>query len=218
MITKEKDKIKELEETIYQALNNKNSNNKLYLGKIDLKIAKKIEKLIGFNVENRYHLLYDSDIRHMINNHGQEKIEKLRNQEAITIEDLKSITNILINPDNIIKGNKNISGVSIKYLKSNKKTTICLVEIIPIKSKKMQIKTMWKISSASVHASNLNLTPHHTSQTKSKQSISTSINNISQLNNKCNEPLKEEELKTLKGGIKFIKELYSKINICYNFI
>lgn len=89
------------------------------------------------------------------------------------------------------------------------------MEIIPIKSKYLIIKTMWKKPST---LTNRKFSLSLTSKTEGSAISFTSTNNISQLNNKCNEPLKEEELKTLKGGIKFIKELYSKINICYNFI
>ena len=88
MEREEKNKIKELEKTIYRALNSKNSHNKLYLGKIAPKVAKQIEKLIGFSVENRVHILVDNDIRHMYNNHSnfQNKIKK--DQIALTIFNL----------------------------------------------------------------------------------------------------------------------------------
>ena len=80
-----------LKEEILNALENRNSNNKIILDKISLKNAKKIERIIGINVIDRRQVLYDNDIRHMLLEHQNQKIEKNRNQIAISIDDIIKI-------------------------------------------------------------------------------------------------------------------------------
>ena len=166
-----------LEAQIDNALSNNKSKNKSYLGKVTNNISTKIKSLLGIDVRGRVHLLLDNDIRHMINNHGNENIEKARNQLPITKEDIKNIPYILDNPDDIIKGSSNKEGASIRYIKTFNDATSYVVEIVPEESKYLKIKTMWKVPTTLTHASNNNSTLRYTSKTEGGNSISTSVDN-----------------------------------------
>lgn len=166
-----------LEAQIDNALSNNKSKNKSYLGKVTNNISTKIKSLLGVDVRGRVHILLDNDIRHMINNHGNENIEKARNQLPITKEDIKNIPYILDNPDDIIKGSSNKEGASIRYIKTFNDATSYVVEIVPEESKYLKIKTMWKVPTTLTHASNNNSTLRYTSKTEGGNSISTSVDN-----------------------------------------
>ena len=143
-----------LETQIENALLNKHSKNKNYLGKVNIKVSKQINSLLGINVNQRNHILLDNDIRHMLNNHGNKKRENSKNQIAITKEDIKNIPQIINNPDLIIKGSPNKEGASIRYIKTLSNAITYIVEIVPQKSKYLKIKTMWKEPTTVTHASN----------------------------------------------------------------
>ena len=166
-----------LETQIDNALSNVKSKNKSYLGKVTSNISVKIKSLLGIDVRGRVHLLSDNDIRHMINNHGNENIEKARNQLPITKEDIKNIPYIIDNPDDIVKGSLNKEGASVRYIKTFDDATSYVVEIVPEESKYLKIKTMWKVPTTLTYASNNNSTLRYTSKTEGGNSISTSIDN-----------------------------------------
>ena len=169
-----------LDTQIENAISNNQSKNKSYLGKVTSNIAAKIKSLTGIDVLNRTHILTDSDIRHILNSHGNEKIESARGQIAITKEDIKNIPNIISNPDNIVKGTTNKEGTSIRYIKSFNDGNTFVVEVIPEKGESLKIKTMWKTPTTTVNALNNNSTLRHTSETDSSSSASTSNDILSQ--------------------------------------
>ncbi len=78
MNTAKDEKHLKLEIQIENALLNKNSKNKNYLGKVNMKVTKQINLLLGINVNQRNHILLDNDIRHMLNNHGNKKSRQVQ--------------------------------------------------------------------------------------------------------------------------------------------
>ena len=159
---------------IDNALNNSQSNNKSYLGKVTSTVATKIKSLIGIDVSKRTHVLSDNDIRHMLKQHGNEISERAKGQIAITKQDIKNIPDIISNPSNIIKGTNNKNGQTVRYIKRYNDNVTYVVEVVPDKSNTLQIKTMWKKPST---LANDITNPSSTSETQHSDISSTSVDN-----------------------------------------
>ena len=134
-----------IEKEINIATTNIISNNMVVINNIDNTTAYVIKELTGITVTNRRQVLYDNDIRHMLNTHGNKRREKSRGQIAITKKDILKIPYILSKYDYIAIGSNNHEGQTIRYIKKYKKRIITIVEVIPKKSD-LKIKTMWKIA------------------------------------------------------------------------
>lgn len=171
-----KNYIVDLENQIDNALSNSNSKAKIYLGKVTNSVASKIKSLLGIDVKNRKHVLADNDIRHMINQHGNQDIESQRGQIAITKEDIKNIPDIINNPDSITKGTDNKLGQTIRYIKRYNDNTTCVVEVVPDNGSALIIKTMWKKPSTLTNS----IAPSSTSETQGSDISSTFTDNIYQ--------------------------------------
>lgn len=184
-----KKEIVDLENQIDNALSNSKSKAKRYLGKVTDGVANKIKSLLGIDVKNRKHVLADNDIRHMINQHGNQEIESRHGQIAITKEDIKNIPEIINNPDNIIKGTDNKLGQTIRYIKRYNDHTTYVVEVVPDNSNALIIKTMWKKPSTLTNS----IAPSSTSETQGSDISSTYTDNISQNIENVNDigPVKE---------------------------
>ena len=76
-------KSNKLNKAIKYAISEKESNNYVELGIVDEKTAKIIYKLTGIKVNNRIHVMYFNDIRHTLNQHGDNKEEIKKGQLAI---------------------------------------------------------------------------------------------------------------------------------------
>lgn len=166
----------DLESQIENALSNKNSKSRRYLGKVTDYVANKIKDVLGISVNNRRHVLADNDIRHMIKRHGNQDVESLKGQIAITKEDIKKIPDIINNPTDIVKGTDNKAGQTIRYIKRYNDNTTNVVEVVPDNSNALIIKTMWKKPSTLTNS----IAPSSTSETQGSDISSTFANNIYQ--------------------------------------
>ena len=141
---------KELHNRIQNALFSKNTKKNTYLGQVTERVVKKVKELLGIDITGRRHMLSDRDIRHMINQHGNTEIEKIKGQIAITTKDIEKIPDIINNYDEIIKGSPNKNRFtkemqnSIRYIKQYDNNMLYVVEVVPDNSKQLEIKTMWK--------------------------------------------------------------------------
>ena len=171
---------KELHNRIQNAIISKNSRGRTYLGNVSTPIANKVKKLFGIEVFDRRHVLADNDIRHMIKEHGNPEIEKTKGQIAITTKDIEKIPDIINNYDQIVQGNDNKDGKTIRYIKNYSDNISYVVEVMPEKGKALKIKTMWK---KPVRVTNSQTTPSSTSRTEPGLSSSTSIISIPQNDN-----------------------------------
>lgn len=79
-----------------------------------------------------------------MNEHGNVEVEAKKGQIAVTEEDIKNIPDIIENPTEIVKGNPNKLGETIRYIKEYSDNKTYVVEVIPDNSDKLIIKTMWK--------------------------------------------------------------------------
>ena len=134
----------ELKDALNRATTDKNSKGKIILGKVNDFARRKIQQLLGKDVSNKQHVLNDNNIRRILNDHGDPKIESERGQIAVTKEDIQKIPDILENPDYILKGTKNKDGEAVRYVKEYTNNNTFVVEVIPDKSNNLIIKTMWK--------------------------------------------------------------------------
>ena len=168
---------KELHKRIQNALINKNSQGRTYLGDVSNKIADKVKSLFGFDVSDKRHVLADNDIRHMIKEHGNPILEKQKGQIAITTKDIEKIPDILANYNRIVQGNDNREGKTIRYIKKYSDNISYVVEVVPEKGRALKIKTMWK---KPARVTNGQQPPNLTSKTKPNLGISTSNTSIAQ--------------------------------------
>ena len=167
--------VKEFHNRIQNAINNKNSKGRTYLGDVSESIAKKVKKILGIEVSNRRHVLADNDIRHIINEHGNPKIEESKGQIAVTLDDIEKIPEIIATYNSIVKGTDNKEGNTIRYIKKYSDNISYVVEVVPSEGNALKIKTMWK---KPVRVTNSQKTPSSTPKTKPGLDSSTSNNSI----------------------------------------
>lgn len=166
---------KQLHNKIQNAVSNKQSRGKTNLGVVSTKVANRIKKITGIEVNNRKQVLLDNDIRHMLNQHSDKIKEAKKGQIAITSKDIERIPDIINNYDRIVKGSINTKGEqSVRYIKRINNTRNYVVEIVPKDNNNLIIKTMWI---KPVRVTNGQQTPNLTSKTKPNNGNTTSSNN-----------------------------------------
>lgn len=162
-----KTKIEKFNEIVENAITEKQPKGSLTLSKVSKKVAEKIKKITGIDTLNRNERITAFDIKHMLNQHGNEKIEKAKGQLPITKEDILKIPDVIENYDNIIKGslNKDRNGThqTVRFIKQYDNHTLYIVEVVPQGGKSLIIKTMWKKPIGLTHGKN---TLRYTSETK----------------------------------------------------
>lgn len=162
-----KTKQEQFNEIITNAINDKKAKGSITLAKVNKKVANRIKQITGIDTLDRGERISASDIRHILNQHGNKKIEASKGQLAITKADLKKIPDVIENFDRIEKGNinkdRNGEHQTVRFVKKYNNNTLYVVEVVPNKSKTLTIKTMWKKPIGLSHGSN---TLRHTSETK----------------------------------------------------
>ena len=162
-----KTKQKQFDEIIANAINDKKAKGSITLAKVNKKVANRIKQITGIDTLDRGERISASDIRHILKQHGDKKIEASKGQLAITKTDLKKIPDVIENFDRIEKGNinkdRNGEHQTVRFIKKYNNNTLYVVEVVPNKSKTLTIKTMWKKPIGLSHGSN---TLRHTSETK----------------------------------------------------
>ncbi len=163
----QKSKAKQFDEIITNAINDKKSKGSITLAKVNKKAADRIKKITGIDTLHRGEKISASNIRHILKQHGDQKVETSKGQLAITKTDLKKIPDVIENFDRIEKGtinkDKNGEHQTVRFVKTYSNNTLYVVEVIPNKSKTLTIKTMWKKPIGLSYGSN---TLRHTSETK----------------------------------------------------
>lgn len=124
------------EANVLNAINNKSSKRKIYLGKANNTVVRKVKSFFGIDVSNKRHVLTDNDIRHMLNRHGNDTKMTNGKQLDLTKEDIIKIPKIIKDSDNIIKGSSNIDRAvntnnSIRYIKTYDQNKSYVIEVIP---------------------------------------------------------------------------------------
>ena len=153
----------------------------------------------------------------MLNEHGDAIKESKRGQIAITTDDISKIPEIISSYDDIIKGNLNKNGDTIRYIKNFEDGTTYMVEVVPENSKTLNIKTMWKKSTTLTNNQQI---PSSTPKATDSLSSSTTNTIISQNNSNMQEKNTKAPYRTSEqiandkkiSDIDAIKEESSKIN------
>lgn len=173
----------QLERFIHDALDGKNLGQKMYFGKIPVNLAEKIYSETGLDVGGYNSTLRASEVKKILQySHGDEATEIKRGQRAITIDDLKSIPQIIQSPDKIELDTQQYEGKPvIRFVKTlNGRTTV--VTYVSKKHHDLTVQTMYagakkETPSPAANAPQSGPTPH-TSETN--RGTVSSINSIPQ--------------------------------------
>lgn len=133
----------DIQNFVKQELNKKTSNKKIYYGKVNENVAKKVLDDYEIDIFEYNISLKGDNIRKIIKDHGNVETEKLRGQVAVTKNDFNHIDNIISDPDNIILSTKTNYGkpslIFIKKIRNEYK----LVEFVSDKHKTLETQTMY---------------------------------------------------------------------------
>lgn len=86
---------------IRNALTDKSSSERAYLGKISDSTAKRVLAQTGVNITGYNAILPSDAVRHMFKHHGDAAAEQKRGQIALTEENAALLTEVLANPDKV---------------------------------------------------------------------------------------------------------------------
>ena len=134
----------QLEQFIDDALNKKNLDKKMYFGSVPLALAERVMQETGVDVDGYNCTLRAKEIRKiLLYSHGNEAVEALRGQRAITKEDIVLIPEIIQNPDQITLSPDLYEGKpAIHFVKTiNGKTTV--VAYVSKKHLDLTVQTMY---------------------------------------------------------------------------
>ena len=138
------DSIEDLSFFIYEELNKKTSNNKIFLDKINKKLAKRIFKYTNLELFNYNISLQGNNIRKIKKSHGNDNFEKSRGQISVEIKDYFKIKDIIYYFDNIyISEKKKKEKTVIIFRKLIGKKQYNLVCVISNKHYCLEIFTMY---------------------------------------------------------------------------
>jgi len=126
----------------------KNANNgleKISLGKVGKWLVREAKK-VGLDIVGFEHEITNEFVRHVIKNHGNEKIESARGQIAIKESDFRKIPEIVRKPDYAIVGAKRNGKCIVIYTKKTNGDTILYFEDILSgrNNRTLRGKTMYK--------------------------------------------------------------------------
>lgn len=160
------------------------------LGKPSARAIEVAKSGLGLDISDFTHEISTKDLRHALKEHGNPEVEAARRnpQEAITVDDLRKIGDVLHNPDSVSWGrrltegsNKPGSIIWSKRVNGN----IIYVETIYPKKGILRTKSLWKTPSVDPNAQNP-AAGVHTSRTgqapnPSDNSLTSSTSNISEV-------------------------------------
>ncbi len=134
-------KVESLKTLVYLATSKQGGNDAFCdLDFVQPEIANRIERLTNFDVRGFRHSVGESAIRHVLNRHGNAKIEITRGQTIVTPEDFLLLPEILANPDEIFVGNDPNVVQFCKRLGSD----LLVLQEIRTGRKKLALLSMWK--------------------------------------------------------------------------
>lgn len=185
------------------------------LGAVTKEEAKAVLSATGYDVSGFKHIVNSSDVVHQQKRHGV-ATEKVEGQVGIPPKDIPNAVSVILAPDSIKKGTPSRNGApSIRYLKNNGNGQYTVVEAIRTSNKKLALKTMWKETSARLHADKNG--PQHTSITGSEQfpsitaNISPEGDNVNDIQYSIRKAA--ENLAENLAGLKKQNEKSDKINV-----
>ncbi len=114
----------QFKEFIYNALSIKNTNKKLYFGKVSVELGNFIKYHTGIDVANYNCSLSANEIRKITKDHGDEDTEIKRGQRAVMPNDFLYIPTVIESPDTIKLSDKLYNGkAAINFVKDGMTVT-----------------------------------------------------------------------------------------------
>jgi hypothetical protein len=131
---------KQVYKFIEDALVCENKGEKLLLGKVTENLACRIREeininLLGYNLELR-----SNDIKHAHNRHGNDEVEKLRGQRAVTTEDFLRFVDIVTKYDDVKLDTEERNGLIFQKNINGKSSA---VSMYAHGNKSLSLKTMY---------------------------------------------------------------------------
>ena len=114
---------------------------RLFLGKINAETAAKIKEATGISAEGKSIALSSSDIRHILNGHGNAATESPMGQVAVTQENFEDIIETIISPDTIARSDEG-NQVGIMFTKEID-GRVTAITIVSEKKKALTLKSAW---------------------------------------------------------------------------
>lgn len=114
---------------------------RLFLGKVNAETAAKIKEATGINAEGKSIALSSSDIRHILNGHGNVATESPMGQVAVTQENFEDIIETIISPDTITRSDEG-NQVGIMFTKEID-GRVTAITIVSEKKKALTLKSAW---------------------------------------------------------------------------
>ena len=122
--------------------NKSNKLQKYSLGKLTYQQMKQVKEATGIDLRNCKRIIDSYGIKHILKNHGDHKIEKLRGQIAVTPDDFQKINEIVLRPDKIESVENTKQGEIL--IKFTKRIIIEFVYVEEKRKKELVTKTMYK--------------------------------------------------------------------------
>lgn len=120
--------VKAFVESVINSTSNK--KQKIEISELDETEANIIKEKTGIDVEGYTHTIDNYSIKHILSQHGDEKVEKSRGQYPVTKDELSKIPDIIKNYDKVENAGKNKKGLDvIRYEKKYNGTTYYFEEV-----------------------------------------------------------------------------------------
>jgi hypothetical protein len=117
---------------------------KLSYSRVSNSEALKIKQEIGLDLEGYEHNITNMDIKHILKNHGNEKIENFRGQVAITEKDILLIPEITKKYDAVILSDESNANRKVLLYRKRLGNEYYYLETVSNSIKKeLRSKTMW---------------------------------------------------------------------------
>ena len=192
----------QFESFVKDVLENKNTNKKMYFGKIPHSTAQRVLNETGVDISGHNIALKGYEIRKiLLNSHGNAEKEAARGLAPITLDDLKNIPDVIANPDKVTLSDKKYENKPALLFEKNIKGDNYVVTYVSKKHHDIAIQTMYKKRSLATaeNADALSSTSKTTSSTASNNIISqgnkivnTSGENKQKINNSSENTSKTE--------------------------
>lgn len=126
---------------IKAALEDKQSNKKIYFGAVPAQLAALIKSKTGLDVENYNCSLSSYEIRKIFKDHGNNESEILRGQRAITENDILNIPLVIQSPDDISRSPKDYMGKPVINMSKNLNGKLNIAAVVSDKHLDLFVQT-----------------------------------------------------------------------------
>ncbi len=117
-------------------------NKKIYFGAIGTALAERIYNDTGLNLENYNVTLYSNEIRKIFKDHGNEELERLSGQRAVTETDFLQIPDVMQNATEIYRSKVDYDGKpAITFVKADENSWTTVLAVVSDKHLDLRVQT-----------------------------------------------------------------------------